>query len=358
MKKMFILMVCSLFIFIQTTFAEAEFGRVVKLVGEGFITTKGKTVALKSGEVIYPGSEIAIEDGGQVSIMSFNDQVFHLGQASSVLIGDKRMVLRQGEMWFQSLNKNLEYSIESANAFITFTGGEGIVVYDSVKAKSQLMVINGLMKIANSADQNVAVAIGEGNFSYVDNTYDHGIPRDPTPVGEKTYSELVAHFKGIGPLDKKSKEIFKGTTHGKVNVAHGTTEHEQTGHGEKHETVAKRPDDTNISADADLEAYKDALLKKGSKSSGSRSIASVKTASAKKAIAGAPIKIFGSEGNATTTFGEEFTVNPKTYSAPKALRGPASFSAPEVEGVKAGDTKALEDHNKETKKLIEDLGNL
>ena len=53
------------------------------------------------------------------------------------------------------------------------------------------------------------MSVAEGNFSFIDYSYEEGAPRDPTPVGEKTYKQLVTMFKGVTPLDKKSEFIFK-----------------------------------------------------------------------------------------------------------------------------------------------------
>lgn len=205
--------------------AEVQFGRIVDLKGEGFISSNGKTREMRKGDAIEMGAEIVIEHHGQVTFTDNADHRFHLGNASSAAVSGKGIELRSGDLWFQSLNKNDTYSIKTANATIEYTGGEAILTYDSSKGKSQLMVINGMMKLSNLRQPELNLTVGEGLFSFVDNTYEEGAPRDPTPVGEKTYGQLVSLFSGIAPMDKHSEEIFKGR--------------------EKHETVAKHEKETS-----------------------------------------------------------------------------------------------------------------
>lgn len=345
MKIKTILLSASLSISALVTNVDAAeaFGKIIKIKGEGFISQNGKTKAIRVGDFIYPNSEIVVEHVGQLSFSTSDDQVYHLGKSSSMMVAPKNMVLRTGEVWFQSLNKANATKISTANADVELSGGEGILVYDSLKAKTQLVVVNGLMKINNARAPEVAISISEGNFSYVDNTYDNGIPRDPTPVGEKTYMELVGHFPGVQALDKNAIQVFAKET--KV-AGHGSTKHEATKYGE---------------ADEILGAYRDILTSSKHTPVVKREIASVhghtKKPNVKSKETGIPVQIFGTKGEKTMTFGEEFSI-PAPIKASQGMRGPASFSAPEVIENKAGDTKALEDHDRETKKLIQEIGNL
>lgn len=186
-----------------------SFGRIVDIKGDGFISYEGKTKEIRKGDVLENGAEIIIEHRGQISFTDNADHKFHLGNSSSASVKSNIVELRSGDLWFQSLNKNDASKIQTVNAAINYQGGEGIVTYDSAKGKTQLMVINGIMKFSNSHTPDLNLSVSEGLFSFVENTYDEGAPRDPTPVGEKTYVELVALFKGVSPMDKNSAEIFK-----------------------------------------------------------------------------------------------------------------------------------------------------
>ena len=196
--------------------APLQFGRIVDIKGSGFISFEGQTHEIKKGEVIYVNSEIIIEHSGQVIFTDNADHKFHLGNASSAALFAGKVVLRNGDVWVQSLNKTDDYLLTSANASVNYTGGEAIFSYDSVKGKTQLMVINGLMKLSNLRSPELNLTVAEGNFSFVDPTFEEGMPRDPTPVGKKTYGQLVAMFPGVTPMDKKSADIFKNEGEQKV----------------------------------------------------------------------------------------------------------------------------------------------
>jgi len=189
--------------------APLQFGRIVDIKGSGFISFEGQTHEIKKGEVVYANSEIIIEHSGQVVFTDNADHKFHLGNASSVAVFAGKVELRSGDVWVQSLNKTDEYKLTSANASVSYTGGEAIFSYDSAKGKTQLMVINGLMKLANLRSPELNLTVAEGNFSFVDPSFEEGMPRDPTPVGQKTYGQLVAMFPGVSPMDKHSADIFK-----------------------------------------------------------------------------------------------------------------------------------------------------
>lgn len=207
MNKLFI--VLSLVLFSTATFAEQSYGRIVELKGQGFIYHDGKTKEMKKGDTIYFNSEIVVENSGQVTFTDNADHRYHLGNAATVAIFADRVELRSGDIWIQSLNKVDDYKITTANATVNYQGGEAILSYDTIKGKTQLMVINSNMKLANLRTPELNLTVAEGNFSFVDNGYEEGAPRDPTPVGEKTYGQLVSLFHGVSPMDKNSVQVFK-----------------------------------------------------------------------------------------------------------------------------------------------------
>ncbi|MEA9357772.1 hypothetical protein SHI21_16190 [Bacteriovorax sp. PP10] len=205
-----ILSILAVLILPTLTFAApVQFGRVVDIKGSAFVSYEGQTHEIKKGETLYTNSEINIEHGGQVTFTDNADHQFHMGNASTAAIYAGKVELRSGDVWVQSINKTDDYLLTSANATVNYTGGEAIFSYDSVKGKTQLMVINGLMKFSNLRTPELNLTVAEGNFSFVDPSFEEGMPRDPTPVGEKTYGQLVAMFPGIAPMDKHSVEIFK-----------------------------------------------------------------------------------------------------------------------------------------------------
>lgn len=196
-----------------------QFGRVVDIKGSGFISYQGSTHEIKKGEILYVNSEIIVENSGQVTFTDNADHRFFIGNASTAAIYAGKVELRSGDLWMQSLNKMDDYKLITANALVNYQGGEAILSYDSVKGKTQLMVINGLMKFSNLRAPELNLTVSEGNFSFVDLAFEEGMPRDPTPVGEKTYKQLVSLFPGVSPMDKHSAEIFKDHAPAKRGIA-------------------------------------------------------------------------------------------------------------------------------------------
>lgn len=212
MNKIALTLVVTFFvIFVSTsTFAQDRpLGRVVDVKGSSFIYSNGKTRELKSGELLYPQSEIMVEMSGQVTFTDNADHRFHISSSSSVLLDVGKVELRNGELWVQSINPNDEYSLVSANAKVDYTSGEAVFSYDSTKGKSQLLVINGMMKFANLRMNDFDLHVGEGYFSYVDPSFEGGKPRTPTIVGNKTYSMTIASFAGVSPMSKNAEDVFR-----------------------------------------------------------------------------------------------------------------------------------------------------
>jgi len=197
-----------LFLFSFSAFA-IPFGRVVEVKGEGFISHEGKTKDVRVGDVIEMNSEIVVEHTGQITFTDNADHRFHMGNSTSVAVFKNHVELRSGDVWLQSINRTDDYKVTTANASVNYEGGEAILSYDSLKGKTQLMVISGMMKLANLRAPELNLSVAGGNFSFIDNSYEEGAPRDPTPVGEKTYHQLVSLFKNISPLEAGAIQTFK-----------------------------------------------------------------------------------------------------------------------------------------------------
>lgn len=338
-----------------------SFGRITDLKGEGFISYKGKTRELRKGDAIEVGSEIVVENHGQVSFTDNADHRFHLGNASSASVTAKSIELRAGDLWFQSLNKNDDYQIQTANAVVSYQGGEAILSYDSVKGKTQLMVINSMMKLSNLRAPELNLSVAEGLFSFIDNAYDEGAPRDPTPVGEKTFGQLTALFKGITPMDKNSAGIFKNHESGHPQ---GHQEGHQEGHqGEEITKVESHRSIASVTDDADskmMEDYKNSLLNKTPDKklvSEKRAVAKNKTVNSKtQSAAKLVVHIYGRTSSPSVALSNDASPQVKS-------RAPASVLDQDVPtdvvpAIANPYSKDYKNQYKESDKLIDDLKNL
>lgn len=326
-----------------------SFGRITDLKGEGFISYKGKTREMRKGDAIEVGSEIVIENHGQVSFTDNADHRFHLGNASSASVTAKSIELRAGDLWFQSLNKNDDYQIQTANAVVNYQGGEAILSYDSVKGKTQLMVINSMMKLSNLRAPELNLSVAEGLFSFIDNAYDEGAPRDPTPVGEKTFGQLTALFKGITPMDKNSAGIFKNHEKGH--------EKEEITKVESHRAIASVTDDADSKM---MEDYKNSLLNKtpGKKLvSEKRTVAKNKTVNPKMVTAAKlVVHIYGKISSPSIALSNDAAPQVKSRAPASVLDQDVPIDV--VPATVNPYSKDYKNQYKESDKLIEDLKNL
>lgn len=340
--------------------SEPQFGRIVDVKGEGFISYNGKTREMKKGDSIEVGAEIVIEHHGQVSFTDNADHRYHLGNASSASVSATTVELRAGDLWFQSLNKNDSYKVKTANATVEYSGGEAILSYDSVKGKTQLMVINGMMKFSNLRASELNLSVAEGHFSFIDNAYEEGAPRDPTPVGEKTYGQLVALFSGIAPMDKNSASVFK--EHDKKEHAKVEATRAIASVGEEHKTEDKKTDiDPKM-----IEEYKNSLLQKTeAKKVVTNKSSTAKVEKKKVAASKLVVHIYGQTSSPTVAY--------TTETAPEVTksRAPASVLDQEVPNETAKEeakpatpavvspySKEYKNQYKESDKLINDLKKL
>lgn len=334
-----------------------SFGRITDLKGEGFISYKGKTREMRKGDVIEVGSELVIENHGQVSFTDNADHRFHLGNASSASVSAKSIELRAGDLWFQSLNKNDEYQIQTANAMVNYQGGEAILSYDSVKGKTQLMVINSMMKLSNLRAPELNLSVGEGLFSFIDNAYDEGAPRDPTPVGEKTFGQLTALFKGITPMDKNSAGIFKNHELAQQNG------HAQNSHAKEEITkVETKRSIASVTDEGDskmMEDYKNSLLNK----TPGKKVVSEKKAIATKNKTVNPKTVTTAAKLVVHIYGQTSTSSVADAAPQVKSRAPASVLDQDVPvevvpAIANPYSKDYKNQYKESDKLIDDLKNL
>ena len=362
-----ILSILAVLVLPTLTFASSvQFGRVVDIKGSGFISYEGQTHEIKKGEVLYVNAEINIEHAGQVTFTDNADHQFHMGNSSTAAVYAGKVELRSGDLWVQSINKTDEFLITSANATVNYTGGEAILSYDSVKGKTQLMVINGLMKFSNLRTPELNLTVAQGNFSFVDPSFEEGMPRDPTPVGEKTYGQLVSMFPGVSPMDKHSVEIFKNQDAKKAERSIASAP-EATNHHEVKTHVTKSA--------AELEKeYKNEVMKLSDKnarvavapSEKANVVVAKKAEKTKTPVAnGLVVKIYGLAGSDTSATTAIYDITPSA-STTVSKRSPASVPEVSSETVLDQAVPRAENMNtipttpqyKESEKLIDQLNKL
>lgn len=184
--------------------------RVTDVKGNAFIfTPSGKTYTVKKGMSVKDLSEIMVEDGGQVSVTNFHEHQFHIGGGSHVKFLNKITELKNGYLWVQSNNSNVELSVHTANGIVDYDRADYVLTYDGIAGSTQVVVLNGGVTFANSIETHLKYDVPAGKFSLIDSSYQNGVPRQPTPVGFKSFKSVVGYFENISPLDRGLTSVMK-----------------------------------------------------------------------------------------------------------------------------------------------------
>lgn len=196
-------------LFSHSVFA-GSLARITAIKGNVFSLTGGQTKMLKVGDEVAEGSDIVSEEGAQVSYSDFYDHMFHLSGSGQIsLTKDKEFELRRGYIWVQSYNDNSTAVIKTANASTSFRKVELILSFDNASGRTQVLAVNGSFDFSNLLEGHLTRKIEEGNFSFVDNDYEQGMPRTPTLIGFNSYKKITTLFDGIRPQDPQAMNVVQ-----------------------------------------------------------------------------------------------------------------------------------------------------
>ena len=176
--------------------------------GNVFSVLEGKTQKVKDGQFIYDFMEVISEEGSQVTFTDYYDHRFHLAGSGHIKILNKIVELKQGYIWIESYHKDNTFKIQTSNAIVSFVDGQGVISFDNYTGKTQLLSVKGKFEFANSLRSGLGVILSEGQFSFIDNKYESGNPRNPTNVGYSSFQKITSLFNGI--VDSREKKIITG----------------------------------------------------------------------------------------------------------------------------------------------------
>ena len=174
-----------------------------------FIYYLGQTKQIAIGDYIQNYSEIFTELGSQLSFTDYHDHQYHLSGSGHLEFENNKLKLKSGYLWLQSFNQEEPFYVETANAYIKYTGGESIISFDSYNEKSQIISLQGKWKFANKFEQFRSVLIPSGTFSFISQKYNDGTPRRPTIIGKSSYRKVTSLFSEVKPLTEQSIHNFK-----------------------------------------------------------------------------------------------------------------------------------------------------
>lgn len=202
MKKLFKSTKISLALALFATYVvqAATPGAIVSQVsGNAFMMSNGQTKTLKLGDRIDDFSDVVTEVGAQVTLTDYHDHKFHVSGSGHVKLERNQLTLERGYVWVQSFNQKDEFILKTANTKIDYSVGEAIVSFDAFSGKTQLMSIRGDFSLANALETHLKVNVGDGQFSFVSNDYNQGIPRSPMTIGESSFKKITGLFEGVQP---------------------------------------------------------------------------------------------------------------------------------------------------------------
>lgn len=217
----FILGILGLF-FIENLWAKSVI-MVSSLKGNAFASLMGRTWTLEGGEYLEDFTEILIEEGTQVTLSDYHQHKFHLSGSAHVKIINKVLELKRGYLWVQSSSDDHEdFAIHTANSTISYKNkAEAIISFDNASGKSQILVIGGFFSMRNLIRNEINQVIPAGHFSFIENHYNQGYPRTPTPVGQSSFKNVMNLFLEIHPLQEEERALVSGV-HVKNTVTKGS----------------------------------------------------------------------------------------------------------------------------------------
>lgn len=195
MKKLLVLV--SL-VFCVESFASTV-ARVLEIDGKAFSFMNGKNPSvLKYGDQIEDLSDIMVEDSSHLSIVNTEGDVLHITGGTLLKVFKRNIELKNGKVWTVAKSRG---SVTTTNAVAEYRDGQFVTSFDNISGKTQVLVITGDVKLANSLEPRLMTTVSAGQFSIVDPEYEKNLPRTPTKVGKQSFQNLRAKFANFETLD-------------------------------------------------------------------------------------------------------------------------------------------------------------
>lgn len=178
-----------------STAVAAEKYRVLERQGISFYTDgMGKTSTLHKDAFLEDGDTVQVDEDGAVKLGGPYGEFFHLAGGSSVKFKGDHLELKAGNLWVQSKRPDITYTVETPNALATFGVGDFVVNFVSSETKTQAVVLNGSLKLSNTAEPLRYVTIKPGFFSFVKADDENQLPRESVPFGQNTFRSVKLIF--------------------------------------------------------------------------------------------------------------------------------------------------------------------
>lgn len=182
---------------------------VSEVKGNAFYSLGSTTKVLKAGMHLPAKAEVFTEIGSQVSFNDYYDHIFYLSGGAHLIVHPNLVELKEGYLWVKSLAYDAlkgPLKVTTANSLVEHTKGEGIISFDTYSGKTQVLSIKGDFDLKNIRQEYQWTQVAEGQFSFIQNEYNDGAPRQSTPIGYASYKKVTSLFEGVDAFDKAKTE--------------------------------------------------------------------------------------------------------------------------------------------------------
>ncbi|MBC76313.1 MAG: hypothetical protein CME64_09885 [Halobacteriovoraceae bacterium] len=199
----------ALFILLFTAQAQAKIiARVLDVGGNSFVfDSRGQSKQLRFGSKIYDMSEVMVDDSSYLTVLDQSDNVHHFSGGSYAKFYNNLLEIKNGYVWTSAKKPAL---INTINSVISYSSGQFITSVNSSSLKTQVLSLTASPRLASSLEPNLSISVPAGHFSFIDQSYEKGLPRRPTRVGLNSYKNIKGLFANVKGLEntKFEKTLF------------------------------------------------------------------------------------------------------------------------------------------------------
>ena len=207
MKLVFLISLFSITLASAKTVARiADFG------GKSFLFYEnGASKEIQYADKIPDQSQLMVDDQAYVTLVDDHGNIHYLAGGSFVKIYNNMLEVQNGYVWTKAHSERPSL-INTINSVTKFEKGEYITTVNSLEKKSQLLVLFGQATFASSTEPNLSIPVRSGEFTFIDQDYENGLPRRPTRVGIASYQQVKSVFANISSLktDKFEEQFLQG----------------------------------------------------------------------------------------------------------------------------------------------------
>jgi hypothetical protein len=189
--------------------------KVLRVQGESFVKKNKQLEKIHFEEELSDFSEIFTEAHSQLDLLVNDHLLVILAPNTQIKMMNKIIELHRGNLWIKKITSPQTdvYAIHTSNAIAEMKDGEGIVSFDVDKGKTQLVILESIGELSHLLNREASAKVSQGMFSFVEGKTVKHQPRSATPIGEKSYEDLVSIFLNRDTIEMNKKYSQEGLTH-------------------------------------------------------------------------------------------------------------------------------------------------